>query len=74
LRAKLVKALISQLSANPTLTACSIARRLTAGMAPGRPVQTGQMAVLASVAVVSTTAQPQNILDAVRSSAWIFLS
>src|SRR3712207_5332785 len=57
---------MSQLSASPIRMADSTARRLTAGMAPGRPRQVGQTWVLGSAP--NSVGQPQNILDAVLSS------
>ena len=43
--------LIEQFKARPTSVACSIAFLLRTGMAPGRPVQTGQINVFGSGAL-----------------------
>jgi len=59
-----------QLSASPTRSPISTARWLITGNTPGIPRQTGQTTVFGAADVLSTTAQAQNILEAVSSSAW----
>ena len=66
MRAKRHHSAIEQLSASPIRIADSTAVRLTTGIAPGRPRQTGQVCVLGSAP--KTVEQPQNIFDAVLSS------
>src|SRR3989304_3660061 len=57
-------------SASATRKAYSTAFWLTTGSTPGMPAHTGQTAMLGWVLVESTTAQAQNILEAVSNSAW----
>src|SRR5512140_3072482 len=60
----------SQPSASATRMPYSTAVWLTTGSVPGMPEHTGQTVVFGAAVVLSTTGQPQNILELVRSSAW----